>query len=125
MSRTRLLHEFSTPEGRNVTFDYHGSTGLLKSRVDSRGLSVSYVYDINGRLTSAVSPTGEVINLTFDLSLKGASVQINHGDRNPVVYFIKGSSVSKTVGTLTRSLNAYCSISSRFSATINCYLFLQ
>lgn len=74
--------------------------GLLKSRVDSRGLSVSYVYDINGRLTSAVSPTGEIIDLTFDLSLKGASVLVNHGDRNPVIYFIKGSSVSKTIGVL-------------------------
>ena len=99
MSRTRLLQEFSSPEGHNVTFDYYGSTGLLKSRVDSRGLGVSYVFDDNGRLTSAVSPTGEVINLTFDLSLKGASVRVVRGDRSPVDYFIKGSSVSKKIGT--------------------------
>ena len=100
MSRTRLLQEFSTPEGRNVTFDYHSSTGLLKSRADSgRGQSVSYQYDDNGRLVSAVSPTGEVIKLTFDLSLKGASVQVVHGNKSPVVYFIKpGWSVSKKVG---------------------------
>ena len=98
MSRTRLLQEFSTPEGRNVTFDYHGSTGLLKSRVDSTGQSISYAYDENGRLTSTVSPTGEVIDLTFDLSQKGASVQVVHGQRSPVTYFIKGSSVSKKVG---------------------------
>lgn len=100
MSRTRLLQEFSTPEGRNVTFDYHGSTGLLKSRVDSgRGQGVSYQYDDNGRLISAISPTGEIIKLTFDLSLKGASVQVVHGNRSPVVYFIKpGWSVSKKIG---------------------------
>ena len=101
MSRTRLLQEFSTPEGRNVTFDYHGSSGLLKSRADSgRGQSVSYQYDDNGRLISAISPTGQVVKLTFDLSLKGASVQVVHGSRSPVVYFIKPgwSSVSKKVG---------------------------
>lgn len=100
MSRTRLLQEFATPEGRNVTFDYHGSTGLLRSRADSgRGQSVSYAYDDNGRLISAVSPTGELIKLTFDLSLKGASVVVVHGARSPVVYFIKpGWSVSRKVG---------------------------
>ena len=98
MSRTRLLQEFSTPEGRNVTFDYHGSTGLLKSRIDSTGQSISYAYDDNGRLTSTITPTGEVINLTFDLSLKGASVKVVMGNRSPVVYFIKGSSVSKRIG---------------------------
>ncbi len=100
MTRTRLLQEFSTPEGRNITFDYHGSTGLLKSRSDSgRGQSVTYQYDENGRLISAVSPTGEPIKLNFDLSLKGASVEVVHGQRSPVVYFIKpGWSVSRKVG---------------------------
>ncbi len=98
MSRTRLLQEFSSPEGHNVTFEYIGSTGLLKSRVDSTGQSIAYIYDDNGRLTSTVSPTGEVIDLTFDLSLAGASVRVVHGQRSPVVYFTKGSSVSKFVG---------------------------
>lgn len=102
MSRSRLLQEFTTPEGRNITFDYHSSTGLLKSRTDSgRGQSVTYQYDDNGRLVSAVSPTGEVIKLTFDLSLKGASVQVVHGLRSPVVYFIKpGWTVSRKVGKM-------------------------
>jgi hypothetical protein len=40
-----------------------------------------------------------VIKLTFDLSLKGASVQVVHGSRSPVVYLIKpGWSVSKKIG---------------------------
>lgn len=100
MSRTHLLQEFSTPEGRNITFDYHGSSGLLKSRADAgRGQSVSYAFDENGRLISAVSPTGETIRLSFDLSVKGASVRVVHGNRSPVVYFIKpGWSVSRKVG---------------------------
>ena len=111
MSRSRLLQEFSTPDGRNVTFDYHGSTGLLKSRTDSgRGQSVAYSYDDNGRLVSAVSPTGQLVRLTFDLSIKGASVQVvqqestnSSSPSSPVVYFISqpadnGWSVSRKVG---------------------------
>jgi len=111
MSRARLLQEFSAPDGRNVTFDYHGSTGLLKSRTDSgRSQSVAYNYDDNGRLVSAVSPTGQSVRLTFDLSIKGASVQVDQQDSTnsssssaPVVYFISqpadnGWSVSRKVG---------------------------
>ncbi|XP_076273630.1 teneurin transmembrane protein Ten-m isoform X3 [Rhynchophorus ferrugineus] len=97
MSRMRMLHELSTPDNYNVTFDYHGPTGLLKTKIDSSGRSYVYNYDEFGRLTSAVTPTGKVINLSFDLSVKGATVKVNeNGDRH-ISMLIKGPSVSTKI----------------------------
>ncbi|XP_063992271.1 teneurin-m isoform X2 [Diachasmimorpha longicaudata] len=98
MSRMKMLHELSTPDNYNVTFDYHGPTGLLKTKLDSTGRSYVYNYDEFGRLTSAVTPTGKVIGLTFDLSLKGATVKVGQNNRKPVSMLIKGSSVVTKVG---------------------------
>ncbi|XP_076663968.1 teneurin transmembrane protein Ten-m isoform X3 [Andrena cerasifolii] len=98
MSRMKMLHELSTPDNYNVTFDYHGPTGLLKTKLDSTGRSYVYNYDEFGRLTSAVTPTGKVISLTFDLSLKGAVVKVGQNNRKPISMLIKGSSVVTKVG---------------------------
>lgn len=98
MSRMKMLHELSTPDDYNVTFDYHGPTGLLKTKLDSTGRSYVYNYDEFGRLTSAVTPTGKVISLTFDLSLKGAVVKVGQNNRKPISILIKGSSVVTKIG---------------------------
>ncbi|XP_063907083.1 teneurin-m isoform X3 [Zophobas morio] len=98
MSRMRMLHELSTPDNYNVTFDYHGPTGLLKTKLDSSGRSYVYNYDEFGRLTSAVTPTGKVISLSFDLSVKGATVKVGQNNKKPISMLIKGSSVSTKVG---------------------------
>lgn len=98
MSRMRMLHELSTPDNYNVTFDYHGPTGLLKTKLDSSGRSYVYNYDEFGRLTSAVTPTGKVISLSFDLSVKGATVMVGQNNKKPVSMLIKGSSVVTKVG---------------------------
>ncbi|XP_011495587.1 PREDICTED: teneurin-m [Ceratosolen solmsi marchali] len=98
MSRMKLLHELSTPDNYNVTFEYHEPTGLLKTKLDSTGRSYVYNYDEFGRLTSAVTPTGKVISLTFDLSLKGATVRVGQNSRKPLSMLIKGSSVVTKIG---------------------------
>ncbi|XP_073967241.1 teneurin transmembrane protein Ten-m isoform X2 [Choristoneura fumiferana] len=98
MSRMKMLQELRTPDNFNVTFDYHGTTGLLKAKYDSTGRSYIYKYDEFGRLTSAVTPTGRIINLTFDLSLKGATVLVSENNRKPISILIKGSSVNTKVG---------------------------
>ncbi|GJQ83081.1 hypothetical protein Trydic_g20093 [Trypoxylus dichotomus] len=98
MSRMRMLHELSTPDNYNVTFDYHGPTGLLKTKLDSSGRSYVYNYDEFGRLTSAVTPTGKVISLSFDLSVKGATVKVWQNNKNPDSMLIKGSSVVNKIG---------------------------
>ncbi|KAK9876573.1 hypothetical protein WA026_013953 [Henosepilachna vigintioctopunctata] len=67
----RMLKTLSTPDNYNFTFEYHGSSGLLKTKIDSSGRSYVYNYDDFGRLTTAVTPTGKVLRLAFDLSLKG------------------------------------------------------
>lgn len=99
MSRLKLLMEISTPENYNVTLDYHGPTGLLRSKLDSAGRSYVYSYDEFGRLTAAVTPTGKVLRLGFDLSVKGAVVKVTHDDRQPLSMLIKGYSVVTKLGT--------------------------
>ncbi|XP_031338872.1 teneurin-m isoform X6 [Photinus pyralis] len=98
MSRMRMLQELGTPDNYNVTFDYHGPTGLLKTKLDSSGRSYVYNYDEFGRLTSAVTPTGKVIGLSFDLSIKGATVMVKQNNKDPISILIKGSTVSTKVG---------------------------
>ncbi|CAK1544761.1 unnamed protein product [Leptosia nina] len=98
MSRMKMLQELRTPDNFNVTFDYHGTTGLLKAKYDSTGRSYIYKYDEFGRLTSAVTPTGRIITLTFDLSLKGATVLVSENNKKPTSILIKGSSVITKVG---------------------------
>ncbi|XP_047517737.1 teneurin-m isoform X2 [Pieris napi] len=98
MSRMKMLQELRTPDNFNMTFDYHGTTGLLKAKYDSTGRSYIYKYDEFGRLTSAVTPTGRIITLTFDLSLKGATVLVSENNKKPTSILIKGSSVITKVG---------------------------
>lgn len=93
MTRTKLLHELCTPDNYNVTFEYHGPTGLLKTKLDSTGRSYVYNYDEFGRLTSAVTPTGRVIDLSFDLSVKGATIKVSENAQKEVSMLIQGSSV--------------------------------
>ena len=112
MSRMKMLHELSTPDNYNVTFDYHGPTGLLRTKLDSTGRSYVYNYDEFGRLTSAITPTGKVISLSFDLSVKGATVKVTQNNRKPISMLIKGSSV------VTR-LGKYCPSQTTKSATFN------
>ncbi|XP_041973220.1 teneurin-m isoform X2 [Aricia agestis] len=98
MSRMKMLQEIRTPENFNATFDYYGTSGLLKSKSDSTGRSYIYKYDEFGRLTSAVTPTGRIITLTFDLSIKGATVLVSENGRKPVSILIKGSMVNTRLG---------------------------
>ncbi|XP_055596104.1 teneurin-m isoform X3 [Uranotaenia lowii] len=98
MTRMKMLHEISTPDNYNVTFDYHGPTGLLKTKLDSTGRSYVYNYDEFGRLTSAVTPTGKQIDLTFDLSVKGATVKVTENSQREVSMLIQGSSVVSRAG---------------------------
>ncbi|XP_030767229.1 teneurin-m isoform X3 [Sitophilus oryzae] len=107
MSRMRMLHELSTPDNYNVTFDYHGPTGLLKTKIDSSGRSYVYNYDEFGRLTSAVTPTGKVINLSFDLSLKGATVKVNENDDRHISMLIKGPTVSTRIDDTENKIILY------------------
>ncbi|RWS31258.1 teneurin-m-like protein [Leptotrombidium deliense] len=81
MSRTKLLHTFAAPEADKLTFTYYGNTGLLKSRSDSAEAALIYNYDANGRLTSAVTPSGEEVKLNFTLSNnEGPCVRVIKGD---------------------------------------------
>ena len=100
MSKKGMLQDFSTPTGYNITFDYYDPKGLMKSRQDASGRSSVYSYDEFGRLTMAVSPTGQVVTLSFDLSKKGASVKVTRDQNLPETLLIKGSTVYKRKGNL-------------------------
>ena len=97
MTRMRRLEEF-TPDEYNVSLTYHGQTGLLRSRMDSTGRAYVYSYDDYGRLTRAVTPSGQVVDLSFDLSVKGARVTVTRDGTAPINMLIKGALVTRTLG---------------------------
>ncbi|XP_045480143.1 teneurin-m isoform X2 [Harmonia axyridis] len=97
-SQMKMLKTLSTPDNYNFTFEYHGSSGLLKTKIDSSGRSYIYNYDEFGRLTSAVTPTGKVLSLSFDLSQKGATVKVSQNNVEPISMLIRESSVSTKIG---------------------------
>lgn len=66
---------------------------MLKTKLDSTGRSYVYNYDEFGRLISAVTPTGRAIDLSFDLSSKGATVKVSENAQKEVSYLIQGTSV--------------------------------
>ena len=98
MSRMAMLQSFTTPSNFKTQFDYHGSNGLLRSKSDSTGKSYVYQYDEYGRLTEAVTPSGQIIRLLYNLSLKGASVTVTRDEKDPIVLLIKGSDVTTRIG---------------------------
>lgn len=99
MSRTKLLSEVNTPDNYNITFDYYsGPSGLLRSKLDSAGRGYVYTYDEFGRLIGAVTPTGKLIRLAFDLSARGATVMVYNDDSQPLSMLIKGTSVDTKLG---------------------------
>ncbi|VVC40590.1 Hypothetical protein CINCED_3A025864 [Cinara cedri] len=98
MSRMKLLSEVNTPDNYNITFDYYGPSGLLRSKLDSAGRGYVYTYDDFGRLIGAVTPTGKLIRLAFDLSARGASVMVYNDNSQPVTMLIKGTSVETKSG---------------------------
>lgn len=65
--RSKMLQVLTLPNGHNFNFEYVGSSGLLKSRIDSLGPnSVSYEYDQYGRLIKATQPNGQPVTIKCD-----------------------------------------------------------
>ncbi|XP_028969053.1 teneurin-m [Galendromus occidentalis] len=108
-SRHSMLLSFVTADNHKTSLEYYGSnSGLLKSKTDSSGKSVLYSYDHYGRLTDAVTPTGEQVHLSYSLSIKGATVVVTRNGRETTELLIKGHSVTSKSGAseeLTCQLN--------------------
>lgn len=48
----------------------------MKSKFDNENMAYIYEYDEYGRLVSAVLPSGELFGLRFNLTARGASVDV-------------------------------------------------
>lgn len=96
--RYKLLHEFRTPDNFNITYEYHGGTGLLKTKVDTTGRAFFYNYDEFGRIVSVIEPTGKIVGLNFDLSEKGASIIISESGVQRRVMSVQTNEVVEDVG---------------------------
>ena len=70
MSRVGDLETFrEDATGRATEFKYLHSTRLLRSKLDAGSSAATfYDYDDNGRLVGAVAPTGERVDLGFNLT---------------------------------------------------------
>ncbi|XP_045622764.2 teneurin-m isoform X2 [Procambarus clarkii] len=98
LSMMKMLEQLVAPDGYNITFRYHGASGLMRSKIEAVGRSYNYDYDEQGRLTQAVLPTGQVIQLTFDLSTRGAEVVVTRDGKNPVRTRVRGNTLTHNSG---------------------------
>ena len=73
---------------------YHGSSGLLKSKMDQSG-SYLYEYDTYGRLVKAVLPTGEALGLQFNLTSQGAAIDLMKNQIMSQVVLVQDQLISK------------------------------
>lgn len=97
-AQMKLLKRLVAPNGYNITFRYHDTTHLMRSKIEAGGRSYNYDYDEQGRLTRAVLPTGQVLQLTFDLSSHGAEVVVTRDGTNPVRTRVRGNTLTHTSG---------------------------
>ena len=83
-SGVNYLESFESPDKYRATFKYHRSSGLINSKSDNSNMAYVYEYDRYGRLVRAITPTGEALELTFNLtSHGGATISVK---RNGVQY---------------------------------------
>ncbi|XP_071034790.1 teneurin-m isoform X5 [Parasteatoda tepidariorum] len=107
ISRMQMLQRFTTPDNFKTSFEYQGSTGLLKSKLDSSRKAFVYNYDSYGRLVHAVTPTGQIIKLIYNLSIKGASVTVLQNDKELMSLLIRGLDVSRKTGLMQQRITQY------------------
>ena len=94
----KTLAKLIAPDGYNVTFRYHETEELIHSKIEGGKRTYSYEYDDQGRLTRAILPTGQVIQLSFDLSERGAQVTVTRDGEDPIITSIRGNSITHTTG---------------------------
>ena len=84
INRMGYLESYEQPDGYKVQFQYLGQTGLLLSKLDSQNYGLMFQYDQYGRLIQAVAPTGELTQLTFNLTSAGGDIKVGPGDRDVI-----------------------------------------
>ncbi|XP_035215579.1 teneurin-m-like isoform X2 [Stegodyphus dumicola] len=107
MSRMQMLQGFTTPDNFKTSFEYQGSTGLLRSKLDSSRKAYVYNYDSYGRLIHAITPTGQAIKLIYNLSIKGASVTVTQNDKEVLSLLIRGLDVIKETGLMLQRITQF------------------
>jgi YD repeat-containing protein len=94
MSRVGDLETFESPSKYTASFRYHHTSGLLKSKLDNENMAYVYEYDEYGRLVSTVTPTGEVFGLRFNLTARGASIDVTKDNLPYEVVLVQDNLVS-------------------------------
>ncbi|XP_063885071.1 teneurin-m-like isoform X4 [Scylla paramamosain] len=102
LTMTEKLEQLVAPNGYNISFTYNSlrSSGLISSKIEAYGRTYSYDYDEQGRLTRAVLPTGQIIQLNFDLSERGAEVTVTRDGKNPVKSTVRGNTLTHSSGPI-------------------------
>ena len=110
LTMTEKLEQLVAPNGYNISFTYNSlrSSGLISSKIEAYGRTYSYDYDEQGRLTRAVLPTGQIIQLNFDLSERGAEVTVTRDGKNPVKSTVRGNTLTHKSGKETLIMMCIC-----------------
>ncbi|XP_071744523.1 teneurin-m isoform X2 [Lepeophtheirus salmonis] len=98
LDRKQMMTSLEYPDSYSVSFSYYRSKELIYSRRDTDGNSFVYEYNSDGRLTTVVTPTGEVLRLSADLNIQGALVNISRGKEVTRVLMQPNSILDKSIG---------------------------
>ncbi len=99
MSKVGNLESFQEDStGRREEFTYYSTSGLLKSKLDSSDRAYVYEYDDYGRLVTAVTPTGEALSLSFNLTSAGAAIELRRDGAVDRVLQVRGDQVVSREG---------------------------
>jgi YD repeat-containing protein len=73
------LSTVTDPASRQLTFSYGSSGNLVTSVSTSVGISLSYGYDLQGRIIQVTKPDGSTLNFTYDSQSRIAAVTDANG----------------------------------------------
>ena len=65
---TGNITRITSPNGRWIELTYYAGTNRIYQAKDNIGRTVTYVYDVNGNLTSVTDPMNHVTSYTYDAS---------------------------------------------------------
>ena len=98
MSRLGMLQSFTTPDNFQTKLTYYGNTdALLATRADSGNKSVVYHYDHYGRLTRAVRPSGDIIELKCKVGADGSRATNEKKGKDSLKHLSEGQDTSSVV----------------------------
>ncbi|XP_067944760.1 teneurin-m-like [Watersipora subatra] len=98
------FQKFTDPNGLSTDYNYESYSGLMTSKVTSKGELFLYEYDDTGRVTTVILPTGETNHLDSSAYEDGAMVTLSQNGAVAGAAIYNGNSLSLLHGKMSTDL---------------------